>query len=901
MQQVTHRKMSFNYKFKNHHHNSLMLQEKLRESEWKRSKLEIEFNELIQQSRINQESDLMGYRRRYRDLLESEKYRIRRNEQLFAALKRLEMRISFLSETTEKYKTLRSKYRVFSSRVQRGRGVDTQTRPIGNLQHDRFPQDVPINNTHPFSSMESLNHPKNVSKSASGYIGDYSEFKEEGKTMTVPSRQQLFHKGIGEYSVPHLYESNLVQNKPPSMYQENYRIMDENIKAKLSEYPKISGPIHSADPQINFRTRQASYETPIDDTLPKSNRSYTIGNEDGFGRDVIEYSPDIRHRMANNRNDLSLDDPKYDFVDISKSDINKYAIGNPDAVDFENKNTTISKNGSLRIPETILKKYTNNDLNQEATKNYMEPSLSDSKGKQQTIPYTEKIGDVENEDMRDKFPPHCEENKEDVREIFSGKFHENRTQEFVVEKPLETKTEMIVEEKNSEIPNLMPNTNTNKDKAAVQNISEIEIIETQNVDSLREIKSITESGGIQSQSSLSEEKPGKNEEIIDDGKDNNLQVINKATEEVIEDLEFCVSNIDQQEKPVTDAIPPDTKRDNELIQKQEGSDDLPQNNAIQPNDESANSIPEKTDEKKDFQNATLTENMSQLNISKNGDGLELTSPQQPQEKPTFNAAEEDFEKNSEVPIDQDVSAVRQEETSEKNISNSHQNSQQETTQLSHQPEEHENSDESEMKKFKKQITKTQPEQSQYYDQNNQNYTVDEHGQHYDMNGHPISYDPDMPSGTQSYGPEYAGQYNEKGELVAPYDQSDQQYDQQYYPDDPNYANYDQYPQQYEDQQQYGEYDQEGYDPSQQGYDGSAQHGYDPNSQYNAYYAEVKYDQDPFYQQDTQESAPNPQHEENEEADKANRLMHMLESDTENSSRQEHKVTTESDFDFSNNQ
>lgn len=827
----------------------------------------------------------MGYKRRYRDLLESEKYRIRRNEQLFAALKRLEMRISFLSATTEKYKALRSKYQVFSNKIQRGR-VNLHNPTNEPSVYQNFTENIPNPNTVLFTS--TVNNSRNQQSGISEPRGYYG-MPRDREELFLRSPRQTYQKTFLDQSIP-LSQLHPVQNTSSLNYQDNPRIIIDQIKSKHEEYPGFSN------------------ENQINETLANS-KSYMKGI-DTFRRDETVYSDDIRHQTANNSKDLYLGGPKYESVDRSTSDINTDAIGGPihqkSEIVAPVYNEDVVSDNNLRMPEEVLKKY-------QQVRNTHISTLDLNASEKPLNPIGKNIPTVLDNQMNEmpaqnenNFSTNVrvEENSKDSQQEKTPPMYKNivRNIETAAYTPvsntvenlatIQNKLEIIEADKVVIIQNVNETDEPHK-SFSTKPIESVEIPEIKNSIKFNEIEDNSLQNSLEKTSELLENG------MINDVQENNSPLINEATEEIIGDLE-CVIDLQQ---PSIGTISPGEQHEVENT----GAVEILHNSKADHNIDVVEDNTGLNCKKEDLGHEDISEKLSEMKLQ---DEVERVEQPQYEAEEEQNYLDEPIKvENFSKPNDQDVAEVCQDKTSEDIISNDNQNSQQETQQLNSNPEDHENSEVLEMKKFKKRNSNTQPQPQpqQQYDQ--QNYPVDGQGQPYDMSGQPISYDHGMPSGTQdpSYGQGYV--YNEKGELVMPYDQTGQPYDQQYYQNDPNYANYDQYAQQYDDQQQYGEYDQEGYDPAQQGnydgsaqqgnYDGSAQQGYDPNH-YNAYYAEVKYDQDPFYQGATQDPVQNPQHQENEEPDKTNKLVHMLESDTENSSRQEHKVTTESDFDFSNN-
>ncbi|KAL3287106.1 hypothetical protein HHI36_001587 [Cryptolaemus montrouzieri] len=883
--------MSYNYKSPEYYHKFLELQEKLRKSEEERLKLEIKFNEMVQRSKEEEQQYYKRLRHQYKHFVEADRYRTERNEQILQALERIEMKISMLSAKTERFKILRHQYQTFLNRVH-------YNKPQGNQHTDQVGRGSPEKYTSSYLKDElmkrsnSLKLDENLSnkysrgnnQNASNYEKQYLNSPRHPSTEgNIP----LHSFSNDTHALP---RNELINSAEYTGYQEDLKRVKEAQNASRYRLNKYT-PFEKSGLYTPFNSF-SEYDAPSKINFdPHDNNNTNNGDVREFkntipsvfdNTDLIQHNGEQGYK---NRTPLETFEPfnspcQNGKTFISKEETNSYAsFGNPPE---SNENIHmiqgIEDSGTIKEQVNIPKFRHSEKINitkvDDEDSDVSDFSVENISGKEKRMK-EEEVADTYSQKNTEEPVFVASQNKYDQYDSFENKtninghepspeYLENRNN-ITVEKslhPNDKADNILVEPRSIESPMISaPKSRPEKDiDSEYAEMLTDRYIESNNVEENDIIPPLT----VPLDSSVNQQQLSDQYQV--------------AEEEEVTDVQYNHDDIVPTET-ITDEKTGDTYPNTETSNNKEGE--------ILPSEEHP---AEKMFLKEDVELSSNTECFSNDNVEETEAQIDV----QLNSEDTLNIkiGLEDSQIHKEYY--QEPSDKCQDVPSKTISSESQQNSQQnevpEPQELEESVLEHE---EVTMPKSKKQ--RDQPDQSNYNDQNAQHYSSDQYPQ-YDENGQPMNYDPNVQPVNYQYdekGYPYMQQYDEKGQ---PY------MHQQYYQNDPNYANYQQEGQQYDEQQPYEQYDQQGYQNTQQGnYDDNDQQ-YDPNAQYGAYYTEVQYNQNAFYQgDDTQELQQNPQHEENDEVDKKTKLMDMLETDTESNSKQENKVSNDSDFDFSNSQ
>ncbi|KAK4883964.1 hypothetical protein RN001_000235 [Aquatica leii] len=102
--------MSSSKSMEGYYQKVIQLQEKLRQSEEERLKLEMKYNEMIQHIKEEEEAHLKKIRMKYKEFLEDDRRRQQRNDKILDALERIESRSTMWDAKTKKFKAFRKRF-----------------------------------------------------------------------------------------------------------------------------------------------------------------------------------------------------------------------------------------------------------------------------------------------------------------------------------------------------------------------------------------------------------------------------------------------------------------------------------------------------------------------------------------------------------------------------------------------------------------------------------------------------------------------------------------------------------------------------------------------------------------------------------------------------------------------
>ncbi|KAB0797956.1 hypothetical protein PPYR_08949 [Photinus pyralis] len=103
--------MSLPFSTEEYYEKVIQLQDKLRQSEEERLKLEMKYNEVIQVMKEEEEHHFKKLRAKYKQFLEEDRLRQQRNDKILDALERIENRSQIWKAKSDKFKELKKRYR----------------------------------------------------------------------------------------------------------------------------------------------------------------------------------------------------------------------------------------------------------------------------------------------------------------------------------------------------------------------------------------------------------------------------------------------------------------------------------------------------------------------------------------------------------------------------------------------------------------------------------------------------------------------------------------------------------------------------------------------------------------------------------------------------------------------
>ncbi|KAK5648845.1 hypothetical protein RI129_003737 [Pyrocoelia pectoralis] len=106
--------MSLPFSTEEYYQKVIQLQEKLRQSEEERLKLEMKYNEMIQVMKEEEELHFKKLRTKYKQFLDEDRRRQQRNDKILDALERIESRAQIWKAKSEKFKEFKKRYRLNS-------------------------------------------------------------------------------------------------------------------------------------------------------------------------------------------------------------------------------------------------------------------------------------------------------------------------------------------------------------------------------------------------------------------------------------------------------------------------------------------------------------------------------------------------------------------------------------------------------------------------------------------------------------------------------------------------------------------------------------------------------------------------------------------------------------------